>query len=145
MNSVPPIRRNFPLRPSSHLFLFPEKVLGRLRWPDNLAVETQFRDDTVRFPSAAFAPLLTCRWSALFSELCGKLYRPHRVCRIRRGMKMTGTTVTPPSTVHQSGAPLSLPFLVLISLVGIGAFKCLPHIVRYSSTVTSTRISGGRS
>jgi len=51
---------------------------------------------------------------------------------------MNGTTVIPPSTVdsHTPGAAPSLPFLVLVSLVVIGAFKGLPHIVRYSFIVT---------
>ena len=46
---------------------------------------------------------------------------------------MNVTVGAPASTmedVHKAGGALSLPFLVFVSLLSIGAYKALPHIVR---------------
>ena len=47
---------------------------------------------------------------------------------------MNVTVGAPASAVedlHNAGGALSLPFLVAVSLLSIGAFKILPHVVRY--------------
>ena len=59
---------------------------------------------------------------------------------------MNATVGGPASTVedlHKTGGAFSLPFFVAVSLLSIGAFKTLPHVVRYGPKALLRGLFGG--